>query len=74
VAKWVINQSEIHPYTIRKPVFVIDEKLANDFNLKRKREYNTGIVSTCIYLNQIKIPNLTKYEKEKRLQSIKTNF
>ncbi|CAH1720520.1 unnamed protein product [Aphis gossypii] len=46
VAKWMINENKVHPNTIRKPVFVIEEKLAKDFNLKRSRPYNSGIVNT----------------------------
>ncbi|KAF0761801.1 Uncharacterized protein FWK35_00013435 [Aphis craccivora] len=44
VAKWMINENKVHPNTIRKPVFVIEEKLAKDFNLKRSRPYNSGII------------------------------
>jgi len=46
LAKWEINVGKGYPYTVRKPVFVIDEKLAKDYNLKRKRAYNTGKVIT----------------------------
>ncbi|KAE9537616.1 hypothetical protein AGLY_006639 [Aphis glycines] len=44
VAKWMINENKVHPNTIRKPVFVIEEKLVKDFNLKRSRPYNSGII------------------------------
>ncbi|KAL5241812.1 hypothetical protein ACI65C_009222 [Semiaphis heraclei] len=44
VAQWELNGSKVNPYTIRKPVFLIDEKLANDFNLKRRRAYNSGTI------------------------------
>lgn len=44
-AKWTINVGKKYPYIVRKPVFVVDEKLAKDFNLKRRRPYNTGNVS-----------------------------
>lgn len=50
LAKWEINVGKGYPYTIRKPVFVVDEKLANDYNLKRKRAYNTGKV---IYISTV---------------------
>lgn len=49
VARWELNESKIHPTTIRKPVFVIDEKLAKDFNLKRTRPYNSGTVSPFLF-------------------------
>ncbi|XP_050066269.1 uncharacterized protein LOC126555381 [Aphis gossypii] len=39
VAKWGIHQS-----TVRKPVFIIQEQIAKDFNLKRSRPYNSGII------------------------------
>jgi len=54
VAQWVINASQTQ-YTIRKPIFVIDEKLAKDFNLKRKIPYHLRIVST--YLLKLIIKN-----------------
>jgi len=54
VARWELNESKVHPNTIRKPVFVIDEKLAKDFNLKRTRPYNSATVS-FFYSNQINI-------------------
>jgi len=46
LAKWEINVGKGYPHTVRKPVFVVDEKLAKDYNLKRKRAYNTGKVIT----------------------------
>lgn len=46
-AQWKINVGKGYPYTVRKPVFVVDEKLTRDFNLKRRRPYNTGNVSEC---------------------------
>ncbi|CAH1711294.1 unnamed protein product [Aphis gossypii] len=39
VAKWGIHQS-----TVRKPVFIIQEQIAKNFNLKRSRPYNSGII------------------------------
>ncbi|CAI6371132.1 unnamed protein product [Macrosiphum euphorbiae] len=54
VARWELNESKVHPNTIRKPVFVIDEKLAKDFNLKRTRPYNSATIPER-YLNVIAI-------------------
>ncbi|XP_060856924.1 uncharacterized protein LOC132934603 [Metopolophium dirhodum] len=54
VARWELNESKVHPNTIRKPVFVIDEKLAKDFNLKRTRPYNSATIPER-YLNVITI-------------------
>jgi len=48
VARWELNGSKVNPYIIRKPVFLIDEKLANEFNLKRIKSYNLGTVSTIL--------------------------
>jgi len=41
VEKWGIHQS-----TVRKPVFIIQEQIAKDFNLRISKPYNSGIVST----------------------------
>jgi len=49
VARWELNENKVHPNTIRKPVFVIDEKLAKDFNLKRIRPYNSATVSFFLF-------------------------
>ncbi|XP_050528081.1 uncharacterized protein LOC126898184 [Daktulosphaira vitifoliae] len=42
IAQWEINIGKGYPFTIRKPVFVVDEKLTKDYCLKRKRPYNSG--------------------------------
>ncbi|XP_050439767.1 coiled-coil domain-containing protein 81-like [Adelges cooleyi] len=54
VAQWDIPVGKGYPFTIRKPVFVIDEKLAKDYNLKRKRPYNTGKIHEH-YLNLLSV-------------------
>ncbi|VVC42662.1 Domain of unknown function DUF4496 [Cinara cedri] len=40
LAQWEIGQG--YANTIRKPVFVVDKKLVNDYNLSRNKAYNTG--------------------------------
>jgi len=64
VARWELNESKVHPAnTIRNPVFVIDEKLAKDFNLKRIRPYNSGTVSSLLFKPN-KYTYLVKYKKK----------
>jgi len=71
VARWELSESKEHPNTIRKPVFVIDEKLANDFNLKRTRPYNSGTVSSFLFKpnNYILTYINTKKKDDSKLKS-----
>lgn len=48
MARWELNEGKMHT-TIRKPIFVIDEKLAIDFNLKRIRPEHSGNVSSFLF-------------------------
>lgn len=45
----MINENKVHPNTIRKQVFVIEKKLAKDFNLIRSIPYNSGIESIFLF-------------------------
>ncbi|KAF0769366.1 coiled-coil domain-containing protein 81-like [Aphis craccivora] len=62
----MINENKVHPNTIRKQVFVIEKKLAKDFNLIRSIPYNSGIEKKNVELS---FPKISKIKIKNKMNS-----